>query len=74
MRIRRIRVAGLLVVIAVIPTALAYQLPAYQEQLRDEAVLKYGSDEAAARWVATPSSSAHVSEDAVDIGPSGAAA
>ena len=28
----------------------------------------------AARWVATPSTSAHVSGDAVDIGPSGAAA
>ena len=47
---------------------------AYQEQLLDEAVLKYGSDEEAARWVATPGTSAHVSGDAVDIGPAGAAA
>jgi zinc D-Ala-D-Ala carboxypeptidase len=47
---------------------------AYQEHLFQEAVLKYGSDQQAARWVATPGTSAHVSGDAVDIGPSGAAA
>jgi zinc D-Ala-D-Ala carboxypeptidase len=47
---------------------------AYQEQLLHEAVLKYGSEAEAARWVATPDTSAHVSGDAVDIGPSGAAA
>ena len=47
---------------------------AYEEQLRREAIVKYGSEEAAARWVATGSTSAHVSGDAVDIGPSGAAA
>jgi D-alanyl-D-alanine carboxypeptidase len=47
---------------------------AYQEQLLHQAVLKYGSEAEAARWVATPSTSAHVSGDAVDIGPSGAAA
>jgi zinc D-Ala-D-Ala carboxypeptidase len=46
----------------------------YQEQLLREAVLKYGSQAEAARWVATPDTSAHVSGDAVDIGPSGAAA
>jgi D-alanyl-D-alanine carboxypeptidase len=46
----------------------------YQEQLLREAVSKYGSQEEAARWVATPNTSAHVSGDAVDIGPSGAAA
>jgi D-alanyl-D-alanine carboxypeptidase len=40
----------------------------YQEQLFDEAVAKYGSKEKAAKWVATPSTSAHVSGDAVDIG------
>ena len=38
-----------------------------------EAVSKYGSEEEAARWVATPNKSAHVSGDAVDIGPSDAA-
>jgi D-alanyl-D-alanine carboxypeptidase len=47
---------------------------AYQERLFREAVLKYGSEAEAARWVATPDTSAHVSGDAVDIGPSGAAA
>jgi zinc D-Ala-D-Ala carboxypeptidase len=51
-----------------------WRSPAYQEQLLHEAVLKYGSEAEAARWVATPSTSAHVSGDAVDIGPSGAAA
>jgi D-alanyl-D-alanine carboxypeptidase len=51
-----------------------WRSPAYQQQLLDEAVLKYGSEKEAARWVATPSTSAHVSGDAVDIGPSGAAA
>ena len=47
---------------------------AYQEQLLREAISKYGSEAAAARWVATPETSAHVKGDAVDIGPSGAAA
>jgi zinc D-Ala-D-Ala carboxypeptidase len=47
---------------------------AYQEQLLQEAVSKYGSEEEAARWVATPDTSPHVSGDAVDIGPSDAAA
>lgn len=47
---------------------------AYQEQLLREAVAKYGSVEEAARWVATPETSAHVSGDAVDIGPAAAAA
>jgi hypothetical protein len=40
---------------------------AYQEQLLHEAVLKYGSEAEAARWVATAETSAHVSGDAVDI-------
>jgi zinc D-Ala-D-Ala carboxypeptidase len=42
----------------------------FQEQLLREAVLQYGSEQEAARWVATPNTSAHVSGDAVDIGPS----
>jgi hypothetical protein len=46
----------------------------YQEHLLREAVGKYGSEAEAARWVATPDTSAHVSGDAVDIGPSEAAA
>lgn len=41
----------------------------YQNQLLSEAVSKYGSKEEAARWVATADTSAHVSGDAVDIGP-----
>ncbi len=41
----------------------------YQERLLHEAVSEYGSEEEAARWVATPDTSAHVSGDAVDIGP-----
>lgn len=45
----------------------------YQERLLQEAVVKYGSEEEAARWVATPDTSAHVSGDAVDIGPADAA-
>jgi zinc D-Ala-D-Ala carboxypeptidase len=51
-----------------------WRSPEYQEQLLREAVSKYGSEEEAARWVATPNRSAHVSGDAVDIGPSVAAA
>jgi zinc D-Ala-D-Ala carboxypeptidase len=46
----------------------------YQERLLREAIAKYGSQAQATRWVATPNTSAHVSGDAVDIGPSGAAA
>jgi hypothetical protein len=45
----------------------------YQEHLLHEAVLKYGSEEQAARWVATPGTSAHVSGDAVDVGSAAAA-
>ena len=51
-----------------------WRSPAYQEQLLRQAVLKYGSEEEAARWVATPSTSAHVSGDAADIGRSDATA
>ena len=40
----------------------------YQAQLFREAVSNYGSEAGAARWVATPDTSAHVSGDAVDIG------
>jgi hypothetical protein len=47
---------------------------AYQARLFREAVSKYGSEQEAARWVATPDTSAHVSGDAVDIGPAAAAA
>jgi len=46
----------------------------YQEQLLREAIAKFGSEEEAARWVATPNTSAHVSGDAVDIGHANATA
>jgi D-alanyl-D-alanine carboxypeptidase len=46
-----------------------WRSPEYQERLLHEAVAEYGSEEEAARWVATPNTSAHVSGDAVDIGP-----
>jgi len=42
---------------------------AYEEQLFREAVATYGSEAAAARWVATPETSPHVTGDAIDIGP-----
>jgi hypothetical protein len=47
---------------------------AYQEQLLQQAIAKYGSEKEAARWVATPSTSAHVSGDAIDIGRTDATA
>jgi hypothetical protein len=46
-----------------------WRSPAYEDQLRREAINKYGSEEEAARWVATGTTSPHVSGDAVDIGP-----
>jgi len=51
-----------------------WRSPEYQEQLLQKAILKYGSEAEAARWVATPNTSAHVSGEAVDIGRSDAAA
>jgi D-alanyl-D-alanine carboxypeptidase len=51
-----------------------WRSPAYQDRLRREAVLKYGSEEEAARWVATPETSPHVAGNAVDIGLSDAKA
>jgi zinc D-Ala-D-Ala carboxypeptidase len=49
-----------------------WRSPEYQEQLLHDAISEYGSEEEAARWVATPNTSAHVSGDAVDITPSAA--
>jgi D-alanyl-D-alanine carboxypeptidase len=51
-----------------------WRSPEYQDQLLREAVSKYGSEEEAARWVAAPNTSAHVSGDAVDIGHTDATA
>jgi D-alanyl-D-alanine carboxypeptidase len=50
-----------------------WRSPEFQEQLLREAVSQYGSEQEAGRWVATPNTSAHVSGEAVDIGPSEAA-
>lgn len=46
-----------------------WRSPEYQNQLLREAVSEYGSEAEAARWVTTAETSAHVSGDAVDIGP-----
>jgi len=51
-----------------------WRSPSYQEHLLRDAIAEYGSEREAARWVATPSTSAHVLGKAVDIGPSSAAA
>ncbi len=51
-----------------------WRSPEYQNQLLREAVSKYGSEEEAVRWVATPDTSPHVSGDAVDVGPFAATA
>ncbi|MEU5726392.1 M15 family metallopeptidase [Micromonospora sp. NPDC047738] len=47
-----------------------WRSPEYQKQLLREAVSKYGSEKEAARWVATPDTSPHVSGVAADLGPS----
>jgi D-alanyl-D-alanine carboxypeptidase len=51
-----------------------WRSPEYQEQLLHEAVSEYGSEEEAARWVATAETSPHLSGDAVDVGPDEATA
>src|SRR5215207_6955903 len=51
-----------------------WRSPEYQNQLLRDAISEYGSEEEAARWVATPQTSAHVSGDAVDIAHSDATA
>ena len=51
-----------------------WRSPEYQNQLLREAVSEYGSEDEAARWVATAETSPHVSGDAVDIGHSDATA
>ena len=45
-----------------------WRSPEYQDQLLREAISEYGSEQKAARWVATADTSPHVSGDAVDIG------
>jgi zinc D-Ala-D-Ala carboxypeptidase len=50
-----------------------WRSPRYQQRLLDRAVSKYGSRDDAARWVAPPDASAHVTGDAVDVGLAAAA-
>lgn len=45
-----------------------WRSPEYQQDLLDEAIIEYGSEEEAARWVASAETSEHVSGDAIDIG------
>lgn len=40
----------------------------YQQSLLDEAIVTYGSEEEARKWVNTPEKSTHVTGDAVDVG------
>ncbi|WP_053204170.1 M15 family metallopeptidase [Jiangella muralis] len=47
--------------------------PDYQNRLLDQAIDEHGSREEALRWVSTPDESAHVTGDAVDVGPTDAA-
>lgn len=42
----------------------------YQAQLLKDAIAQYGSEQEAARWVATPDTSPHVKGQAVDLGRS----
>lgn len=42
---------------------------ALQDRMLQDAITQYGSEAEAARWVATPQTSAHVSGEAVDLGP-----
>ena len=41
---------------------------AYQDELLQQAIVQYGSEAEAARWVATAKTSAHVKGEAVDLG------
>lgn len=42
---------------------------AYQRWLQEDALRTFGSADEASRWVASPEDSAHVTGDAVDVGP-----
>lgn len=44
-----------------------WRSPEHQSELLRKAVLRYGSEANAARWVATPETSPHVSGDAIDV-------
>jgi hypothetical protein len=51
-----------------------WRSPEYQDRLLREAISEYGSEEEAARWVATADTSPHVSGDAIDVGDADATA
>lgn len=44
----------------------------YQQRLLSQAVIQYGSEQEARKWVDTPEQSSHVAGNAVDIAPSAA--
>lgn len=46
-----------------------WRSPVLQDRMLQDAVAHYGSEAEAARWVASAATSAHVSGDAVDLGP-----
>ena len=46
-----------------------WRTPAYQDRLLQDAISEHGSAEQAARWVASPEESEHVSGEAIDVGP-----
>ncbi|WP_226924822.1 M15 family metallopeptidase [Georgenia satyanarayanai] len=52
-----------------IQVSSGWRSAAYQNHLLEQAVGTYGSEAEAARWVATPETSLHVSGEAVDIAP-----
>lgn len=49
-----------------------WRSPEFQQQLFDDAVVRYGSAEIASQYVASPTVSKHVTGRAVDIGPTAA--
>jgi D-alanyl-D-alanine carboxypeptidase len=46
-----------------------WRTPALQERMLQDAIVQYGSEAEARRWVATPETSEHVTGAAVDLGP-----
>ncbi|MCK2035356.1 M15 family metallopeptidase [Microbacterium sp. SSW1-49] len=46
-----------------------WRSPVLQDRMLQDAIAHYGSEAEAARWVASSTTSAHVSGDAVDLGP-----
>ncbi len=55
-----------------IRVASGWRSEGFQQRLFDDAVIRYGSAEAASRFVASPQTSKHVAGQAVDIAPADA--